>query len=225
MGAWGAGSFDNDSALDFAGEIASIADLEAIFVPEGTVEIDADLACQLIVAGECVAAMRGHPNPDMPEELAETVGAFGKPSIKLFDDARNNVSAVLSGGELLELWADAGQDERGAFNRAMTDLIARLNQPQAKVKKAKAGKAKTPVKKKVNPNPSPCMICNKPMGDGEFHQIDITLMADDFGDMKQGGWVHMGCLNAALHPKHMIQNWQFDDDLLELARQKIRAED
>lgn len=220
MGAWGSGSFENDTAMDFAGEIASIADLESVMLDEGAEEIDADLACQLIVVGECVAAMRGHPHSDMPADLAQIVGTFGKPAITLYDRARDNVSAVLCGSELLDLWSDADKEERGEFNRAMTDLIARLNKPQAK-----PGKAKKAKKKKANPNPSPCMICDKPMGDGEFHQIDITLMADDFGDMKQGGWAHMGCINAALHPKHMIQNWQLDDELLQLAMEKIRVQD
>ncbi len=220
MGAWGAGSFENDTAMDFAGEIASIADLENAMLAGNEEEIDADLACQLIVVGECVAAMRGHPDPDMPDELAKTVAAFGKPALTLYDKARDNVSAVLGGSELLELWGEADKDERGEFNRAMTDLIDRLNKPQAK-----PGKAKKPKTKKASPNPSPCMICDKPMGDGEFHQIDITLMADDFGNMKQGGWAHMGCINAALHPKHMIQNWKLDDELLQLAMEKIRVQD
>lgn len=217
MGAWGAGSFDNDAALDFAGEIEGIADLESVCETEGLEEVDADLACQMIVAAECVAAMRGHRSPDMPDDLAERVHGLGKPTLALFDSARTAVSVVMGGSELVELWAEADKEERAAFNRSMTDLIERLNRPQ--------GRRSKPKKKTVNPNPSPCMICDKPMGDGEFHQFSITLLADDISEMKQGGWVHMSCINAALHPKHMIQNWQYDDELLKFALAKIRSND
>ena len=98
MGAWGAGSFENDAALDFASEIESVDDVKAGLAAEGQEEIDADLGSRVIVAAECVAAMRGHRNPDMPADLAERVHGLGKPSIALFDTARNNLSAVMSRG-------------------------------------------------------------------------------------------------------------------------------
>ncbi|MEL6876556.1 MAG: DUF4259 domain-containing protein, partial [Pseudomonadota bacterium] len=180
-------------------------------------EIDADEASAIVAAAECVAAMRGHPDEAMPHELAQTVHRLGKPSTELWDSARNSLSAVVSSSELTELWAEAEEDDRAAFNRAITDLIDRLNQPQGKAKKPKK-----PVGS--NPNPSPCMFCDKPMGDGAFHMIDITVNEDEISSMKQGGWVHLACLNAALHPKHMIQNWEVDDELLDFVMAKIEAE-
>lgn len=215
MGAWGAGSFENDAALDFAGEIESLDDVKAGFAAEGQEEIEADLASRVIVAAECVAAMRGHRNPDMPAGLAERVHGFGKPSIELFDTARNNLSAVMSRSELLELWGES--EEKGAFARAVTDLMERLNKPQGRRSKPKKKTAPTP-------NPSPCMFCDQPLGDGAFHMMDITISEDDISTMKQGGWVHLQCLNAALHPKHMMQTWQFDDELLDWVTKKLKAE-
>lgn len=224
MGAWGSGSFENDTALDFASAIGSVDDVEKAFEASSELgvaliegEIDADMSCEIIVAAECVASMRGHASPDMPEELAETVQGFGKPSMELFELARNNVSAVISRSELCELWADEGS---GDWNRAMTDLMDRLNKPQKKALKkgAKARKAKAP-----QPNPSPCLFCDKPMGDEQFHMFDLTVHEDEFSTSKQGGWVHLECLNAALHPKHMIQNWQFDDEQLDWLREKLKA--
>lgn len=103
MGTWGAGPFDNDTALDFAARIQTLSDVEqALEAAEErgealiTDEIDAELSCEILVAGECVAAMRGHPSADLPPELAQTVLGFGAPSVEVFSRARANVSAVMS---------------------------------------------------------------------------------------------------------------------------------
>ena len=211
MGAWGAGSFDNDAAMDFAVEIESLDDVERAFVAANdrghaliVDEIDADISCRIIVAAECVAAMLGHRAKELPQDLAEKVHGWGKPSIALFELARNNVSSVMSRSELCELWAEDGS---GDWNVAMTELMERLNKPQTKAKKA--------LRKKVAPNPSPCMFCDEPMGDGAFHQLDITIDETDISTVKYGGWIHLRCLNAALHPKHMIQTWLLDDELID----------
>ncbi|MFN2099481.1 DUF4259 domain-containing protein [Altererythrobacter sp. MF3-039] len=211
MGAWGAGSFDNDTAMDFVADIEALDDIRGAFRASNekghaliVEEIDSDLSCQIIVAAECVAAMRGHRSKDMPRELAKRVHGFGKPSLELYELARNNVSAVMSRSELCDLWAES---DSGDWNRAMTELMERLGKPKEKVKK--------PRKKKATPNPSPCMFCDKPMGDGAFHQLDVTISDDEISSMRMGGWIHLQCLNAALHPKHMIQSWPFDDELLD----------
>ena len=225
MGAWGPGSFENDDALDFAGEIESLSNIEAVLVAANeaghaliTDEIDATLSSRIIVAGECMAAMRGHRSDGMPAELAQKVHAFGAPSIELFDLVRNNVSAVMSRSELLELWAEAEPGDKKAFNRAMTDLVDRLNRPQ---RDPEEPPEETPPE---NWNASPCSFCDQPMGADETSMFDITVSADDISTMKQGGWAHIACLNAALHPKHMIQNWKIDDELLELVMKRIEAE-
>lgn len=216
MGAWGAGPFDNDDALDAIDEFDSVEAIGAQFTVAGLEGyIEADQASLIIAAAECVAAMRGHPHPDLPNELAERTSTFGKPSLELFNSARDNISAVMSRSELCELWAEEGS---GDWNREMTDLVARLNKPQAAPGKKKA-------KKKPVDNPSPCAFCDRPMGKEEMSMFDISL-ADGMGNsLKQGGWAHISCLNAALHPKHMIQNWQFDQELLDFAMKKLREDD
>lgn len=225
MGAWGAGSFDNDAALDFADEIGGVDDVTRGLCAADELgnsriegEIDADIASQIIVAAECVAAMRGHPHPDLPEELAAVVAESGAAPMELYELARNNVSAVMGRSELCELWAEEGS---GDWNRAMTDLMQRLNQPAADT-------GRTPITAKAvktpTPNPSPCLFCDQPMGDEQFHMLDLTIHEDRFSTSKRGGWVHLQCLNAALHPKHMIQNWQFDDDQLEWLSARLKAD-
>lgn len=54
--------------------------------------------------------------------------------------------------------------------------------------------------------------------------LDLTISTDDISTMKQGGWVHLQCLNAALHPNHMIQTWTFDDELLEWTMKQFDPE-
>lgn len=212
MGAWGPGSFENDTALDFVSDIESLDDIRKAFRASNekghvlvTDEIDSELSCQIIVAAECVAAMRGHRSKDMPHELAKKVHGFGKPSAELFELARNNVSGVMSRSELLELWAES--DQKAEFNLVMTELVERLSRP--------IKRRKTPPKPKRQNNPSPCMFCDKPMGMEQFHQLDITLHQDRFSHSRSGGWAHLACLNAALHPRHMIQNWAIDEDMWE----------
>lgn len=222
MGAWGAGSFENDAALDCADGITSLDDLAALLDQAGTgEEIEADTSCHIIVAAECVAAMRGHPNGDLPDDLAQKLTGFGPCPIGLFNNARDNLSAVMSRSELIELWLEEGS---GEWNRAMTELMERLNLPAAKPEGSKSKAKSKAGQKKPTPNPSPCMFCDQPMGDGAFHMLDITIHEDDISTSKRGGWVHLQCLNAALHPKHMIQNWQFDDELLEFVMQKLKDE-
>ncbi len=201
MGVWGSGSFENDDALDFAAEIRSVDDLiEEVRFNEAGVDLEIDKACRVLVVGECVATMRGHSHPDMPGELAQRLAEFGPPSDELYDNARDSVSIVITNSELSDLWAES--EDRGEFNRAMTGLIDRLNQP--------VGSAETPAKEPPH-NPSPCWICGAEMGP-EFTSISVNL--DPQTGMSQGGSVHLSCLNAALHPKYMIQDWQFDDEML-----------
>ena len=202
MGAWGAGPFENDEAVDFGDVIQSLEDLvREVRLHDVGVNLDADKASRVIVVGECVAAMRGHGHPGMPDDLAQRVIGFGTPSDELYDNARDGVSMVIGNSELSDLWAES--EDRSAFNRAMTDLIDRLNQP--------IGRAKAPVQETAQTNRSPCWICGEEMG-SEFTSISVDL--DPGLGMSQGGCVHLACLNAALHPRYMIQDWQFDDEML-----------
>ena len=197
MGSWGPGAFENDAAMDFAAEIESARDLaDALTIRTPKESIDADTACRIVVVGECVAAMRGHPSEGMPDDLAERVAGFGKPSRSLFHHARDHLAAVMQRSELMELWAEA---DPAPFNLAMHDLLERLNLPTVTVSKRK------PRKKKPVMNRSPCSFCDRPMGEDQFSQFSITLLHGDGIPITCGGWAHHRCLNAALHPRHMIR--------------------
>ena len=203
MGTWGAGAFENDAALDFVPEIETARDLaDALTIRTPDQPVDADTACRIVVVAECVAAMRGHPSDDLPEALAERLAAFGKPSRSLFHHARDHLAAVMTRSELIELWAES---DAAPFNRAMHDLLERLNLPPTG---AAAPKRAT---KKPVVNNSPCAFCDQPMGEAEFSQFSITLDHGDDTPLTRGGWAHHRCLNAALHPKHMIRVYKNDE--------------
>jgi hypothetical protein len=197
MGAWGPGAFENDTALDFVPGIQRVQDLaDALTARAAGESIDADTACRIVVVAECVAAMRGHPSDDLPDVLAERLGTFGTPSRSLFHHARAQLGAVISRSELMELWVES---DPSPFNLAMHDLLERLNLPPADGRKPRR-----PRKKPVTNN-SPCAFCDQPMGENQFSQFNIVLDYGDGTPVTCGGWAHHRCLNAALHPKHMIR--------------------
>lgn len=216
MGAWGAGCFENDTALDFAATIESVDDVVATFASEPGEKVDADTACMILVAGECVAAMLGRPADDLPEDLADRLTGFGKPDAALLETARNRVSRAISHSELSELWAES--DDPGAFNLAMTGLIDRLN-PDIKPK-AKKGRKKNP-----QFNRSPCAFCNEPMGEEEFGMFDLSVDLGNGHPIRLGKWAHLSCLNARLHPSHIVQVWKTDPEAIQAEVDRLLGDD
>ena len=117
MGAWGAGSFENDTALDWAADVQSIDDVRRPFAQlkqdtdaysgKGELFVDADFACELLAAAECVAAMLARPSRDLPDDLAKRLSGQGEPENLLFHQARNAVLHVMRSSELAELWEEA----------------------------------------------------------------------------------------------------------------------
>ncbi len=113
MGAWGLGSFENDTALDWVFGFENSKDFslieEALDVVPG-LELDADQGSQAIAAAEIVAALigRGRANDDLPEEVAAwlpTVQSLDAQSLRGM--AVQALDAVLSqDSELRELWAE-----------------------------------------------------------------------------------------------------------------------
>lgn len=202
MGTWGPGAFENDAALEFVPEIESTRDLaDALTIRTPDQPVDADTACRVVVVAECVAAMRGHPCDGLPDELAERLATFGQPSRSLFHHARDHLAAVMVRSELMELWAEG---DPGPFNLAMHDLLERLNL-------APADEPKPKPEHKPAYNHSPCSFCDEPLGEDQFSQFSIALDHGDGMPVTRGGWAHHRCLNAALHPKHMIRVYRNDE--------------
>jgi len=130
MGAWGAGVFDNDTALDWLDALertGSAAVSKALRgLPDDAGYIDADQACDALAAAEIVAASRGNPPADFPGEAADWVQAHG-PSVpyELTEVAENAVARIRTDSELRDLWEESGAEE---WYTALDDLLGRLRQ-------------------------------------------------------------------------------------------------
>ena len=127
MGAWGAGNFENDDALDW------LAVLQAEGLPAAGAAIqdvltladdylEAPTCCAALAAAEVIAALRGRPASRLLDELVEWLGRVsGDPGEELTTNARNAVDAIRRSSELRELWED---DEE--WKQEVDGLYARL---------------------------------------------------------------------------------------------------
>jgi len=217
MGAWGSGSFDNDTALDWAAGVESVADVSRPFdrlktetdsSPEGpNLILDADFACELIAAAETVAMMMGRRIPGFPEELAARLEGVGEPGDLLWHQSRNAVLHVLRNSELAELWEETA-DEGGEneWHGAVTGLVNRLN-PDIEFTPWTEEEAMTFVAKAT----TACAFCNQPI----TYEESIGLDVHDYSDANAFNpllLAHLACLNKHLHHKHVIHNMKFDPD-------------
>jgi hypothetical protein len=221
MGVWGAGGFENDTALDFVGEASDAADLAAAFdavLRDPAAYLDVDAAQRAIAAAECVAAMLGRAAPEMPVAVADRMASLNAPDAGLLDAARSAVSRVLRRSELVDLWAGG---EASAFNLAITSLIERLSaappRPATARGKRKRGTA-APVRQT-------CSFCNTSIEPNQLFMFQTTDMSREVPSDTRGAWCHLACLNARLHPAHLIQNWTFAPEALESDVRRILGED
>ena len=126
MGAWGAGSLDNDVALDaletFADDLDELEDALDLVPP-----VDADEACVALAAAEVVATALGRPPEDPPDRLLELAKDLGADEARdLRAEARAVTDLVLADdSELRELW-DEDEESGAEWRAALEDLRARL---------------------------------------------------------------------------------------------------
>ena len=204
MGAWGPGSFENDTALDWAGDVHALEDLQRAFDElddESEEDVDADQAQIVIAAADAIACMMGRPAPDTPDDLRQRLATFGNPAEDLIERAKFAVSRILGGSELMDLWAEA---EDTTWNIAITDLIQRLN----------PNKEYTPVpddevEERARGPVGQCAFCNGDIARDELFGFDLHDYSDELS-FTRGFWCHLKCLNEKLHPRHLIQHWKFD---------------
>lgn len=209
MGAWGAGSFENDTALDWAGEITCVEDIRKFYekLPpyDGITQMDADDSCCVVAAAETVATLMGRIAPGVPDDLRERL-AGAESDKELEHAARNTLSAMLSCSELVDLWAEE-EDAAEEWNKQITGLIDRLNPelpyapPPLDEIEQQLGYLTT------------CVFCDGPIEEGQIFHLDFRDFSSDEGKyVSRGIYCHLPCLNGKLHPKHLLQNWKFDPD-------------
>ena len=221
MGAWGSGSFENDTAMDWAAEVGSVAEVSEPFerLKRGTdvhgtspeLVVDSDFACELLAAAECVAFMMGRPSRDFPTDLAERLAGAGEPESLLFHQARNAVLHVLRNSELAELWEEAARETgESEWIRELTGLIDRLNPELPPPDIFSSGRDTT------NEDPieivGTCAFCNGPIPRNQLWGMRLYDAYDPGAPGRKEFWVHLQCANARMHHKHAVANFKFDPD-------------
>ena len=208
MGAWGSGSFENDTALDWAASVQSVEDVRWPFERLKALEdgyVDADLASEVIAAAETIAMLLGRRSCDFPEELMERLGDAGEPARELYHQARSAVLKVMRNSELAKLWEETAQDSgTNEWLAELTGLIDRLN-PELE----STAWTKEEVEHQVGQVLQTCAFCDQPIEPAELFLMTIFDASNKVaGD--RGMWLHLACLNARLHHKHAIANLKFD---------------
>ena len=131
MGAWGAGTFQNDTALEWLAQLEDSSDdslLRTAIEPAAAItragELDSGAAAIALAGAEVVAAAKGQPGADLPEGLSGWLEQFGG---AVGDDlpipARQAVERIAASSELKDLWDEAGDND---WNEVVGDLRARL---------------------------------------------------------------------------------------------------
>jgi hypothetical protein len=132
VGAWGIGSFENDSASDWFYTVEEAVEpglaiasaLDDALAEAGYLELDS--ACVAIAGAELSAACAGVPADHLPDHIRRWVAQHPhQPHAAEIEQAVLAVERVRGESELRELW----EDEMGLDNawlRAVDDLIARL---------------------------------------------------------------------------------------------------
>ena len=221
MGAWGSGSFENDTAMDWAASVHSVDDVRAPFdrlkrdtdsySGEGELPLDSDFSSELLAAAETVAMMLGRRIPDFPGDLAQRLAGAGEPDNLLFHQARNAVLHVMRHSELAELWEEAITDgEPNEWLMELTRLIDRLN-PEVEFEPWDQDHIEAKVGAPLAEGGGTCAFCNQPVAREQLWGISL-YDAHDMNSFGRGFWLHLPCLNARLHHQHAIADMKFDPD-------------
>jgi len=221
MGAWGSGSFENDTAMDWAASVENLGDVRRPFERlkaetdgypgPGELVVDADFACELLAAAECVATLMGRRGRDFPGDLDQRLAGSGEPDGLMFHQARNAVLHVMRHSELAELWEEAAPDgEVNEWLAEMTRLIDRLN-PEVEFEPWDQDHIEAKVGAPLSAAGGTCAFCDGPVASEELWGISL-YDAYNMNSIGAGFWLHLPCLNARLDHKHAIANLKFDPD-------------
>ena len=133
MGAWDIGTFDNDTACDWAVELESEPDMAFVsatlerVLATGAGYLDSDIACEGLAAAEVVARLRG--NWGVRNVYTKPVDNWveshpSQPSAEVVAQASRAIDRVVTPpSELLELWSET--DDFARWHAAVADLKRR----------------------------------------------------------------------------------------------------
>lgn len=132
MAAWGVNNFDNDDAMDLAGEMdadgwAYVLDaIEAvIIVPDGE-PLDVYECSRALAAIEYIAAAKGNPAADLPDEASDWVARHENEPLEqhTIDDAVRAMNRITTDSALKAQWEGSGQLD--AWKAVVAALKARI---------------------------------------------------------------------------------------------------
>lgn len=133
MGAWGVGSFENDDAGDFLGDVTESGDLSLVRealdnVLTSTEYVEAPDACQAIVAAEVIAAALGRATLAAQREeglVGWLRSVRPKVDAELVARARDALGKISSeNSELRELWEET--DDFSEWQASVDELGLQL---------------------------------------------------------------------------------------------------
>jgi hypothetical protein len=130
MGAWSHGSFDNDDAMDWVGELEGAEDTEPIseafesVIEAGDEYLEAPDASIGLAAAEVVASLLGKPPGKLPDEVTTWVAGKKAPKAGLVKKAQRVVARILKDSELKELWAES--EDSSVWRQEVESLLNRL---------------------------------------------------------------------------------------------------
>jgi hypothetical protein len=130
MGATGAKNFENDDAADWAYDLAESNGTSLLAEAFGVVEkmdfADAPDCCIALAAAEVVAAAKGKPSSDLPDEIRTWLEDQENPDgfKKLDKRAAKVAKKVQAKSELRDLWEES--DDWHNWQMAVEGLLKRL---------------------------------------------------------------------------------------------------
>ena len=129
MGAWGVLPFENDNASDWVWSLEDAEDFSVLSEALDAVASQDDIFedCEeAVAAAEVVAALRGHPLSELPDEVSAFIKKHGKkkPPAKLVELAVGVVRRISEDSDLRNRWQEAGSAED--WLKTTSDLLKRL---------------------------------------------------------------------------------------------------
>jgi hypothetical protein len=136
MGAWGVGSLENDSALDWLGFFEDQPDLgllESTFAAVADAEeddyLEVDEASSAIAAAELVAFAMGHPGPELSDTVTAWIAQHRVEVAALAPLAVRALERVANDSEVAELWEETTDND--AWLADVEGLIGRIQPASA----------------------------------------------------------------------------------------------
>lgn len=130
MGAWGTGSFENDDASDWLSDFIESRSNQQLEVTlskitsNGEAYLEAPDCCNAIAAAEVVAAMKGKPNPAMPDEAKAAIKSDAAAGSRLAPLALKAVARIKTESELQDLWSES--EDSDGWQQSVAELESRL---------------------------------------------------------------------------------------------------